>query len=75
MAANYVVRATDGTLSVVSGSTGQVQEIKDKDLKVKIEELIKQRQNFGKQLTELLSQYEQYDVSTGGVTLNIEPGD
>jgi predicted nuclease with TOPRIM domain len=75
MAANYVVRATDGTLSVVSGSTGQVQEIKDKDLKVKIEELIKQRQDFGKRLTELLSQYEQYDVSTGGVTLNIEPGD
>ncbi|HEV8258170.1 MAG TPA: hypothetical protein VGR42_14435 [Casimicrobiaceae bacterium] len=74
MAANYVVRATDGTLSVVSGSTGQVQEIKDKDLKVKIEELIKQRQDLGKRLTELLSQYEQYDVSPGGVTLNI-PGD
>jgi hypothetical protein len=74
MAANYVVIAENGTLSVVSGKDGQIREIKDKDLKVKIEELIKQRQDFGKRLTELLSQYEQYDVSPGGVTLNI-PGD
>jgi hypothetical protein len=71
MAANYVVRAKDGTLSVVSGNTGQVQEIKDKDLQVKIEELIKQRQDLGKRLTNLLGDYKQYDVSPGGVTLNI----
>lgn len=68
MEQNFVVIGRDGTLSVVSGKTGQVRVLEGDELKKMVAELIKQRQDAGEQLTKLLGQYAAYDVADIGVT-------
>jgi len=74
MGQDYVVVGRDGTLSVVSGETGQIRELKDQELKTQVLDLIKQRQDAGKELTKLLGQHGLSDnVSAIDVTGVIGP--